>query len=372
MMGPDSTDHPTANGLPSPFLIQEVLQMAHMRRFRRPRGGFTLVELLVVIAIISVLVALLLPAVQKAREAADRATSTNNLKQIGTGFQNFHSAYGYFPNNGHNPWVVPGTWPQVNLPGMPPAGVPQASTFGTGWPAPWTWGYGVPNQDPRAPSGSYAYTILPFIEQDAAFQTASYKQAVKVYYIPNRRPAIPVSVPAADPIYPGWSYNSAGLNPWGHTDYAANDQVIVPGDAAPTFTMKIGQIKDGSSNTILVGEKAMDVRAIAVGSWYWDEPIVLGGAGGTARCGCGMFRDGNIGALAAGPGSSTWPDDTTGTQFCGGGNWGSPGAGGVQFVFCDSSVHTLAYSLSDPNFTWTTIMWQLIRPSDGVPVNEEF
>ncbi len=136
--------------------------------------------------------------------------------------------------------------------------------------------------------------------------------------------------------------------------------------------MKISQILDGSSSTILVGEKALDVRAVKTGGWYWDEPIILGGTGGTARCGCGLFRDGNLGALVAGPGSAFWPDDTSGVSFCGGGNWGSPSGSGVQFVFCDASVHTLSYALSDPNFTFNTIMWQLLRPADGVPVNEEF
>jgi prepilin-type N-terminal cleavage/methylation domain-containing protein len=73
-----------------------------VRKVSARRGAFTLVELLVVIAIIGVLVALLLPAVQAAREAARRASCQNNLRQIGVGMQNHHSAKGYFPYGAHD------------------------------------------------------------------------------------------------------------------------------------------------------------------------------------------------------------------------------------------------------------------------------
>jgi hypothetical protein len=282
------------------------------------------------------------------REAAARVQSQNNLHQIGVALHNFEGTNGFFPNNGSfpvpmEPYISPYTYTYI----------PGYGVFRPYW--------GDPNRNPRLQLGSYAYSILPFMEQDSLFMNplVCFSIAVKSYYMPLRRSAVPQTVPAVDPIYPGWSYGDAGLGANGRTDYAANDQIIFPAYGSmwgqnSTFAT----ITDGASNTVLVGEKAMAPQAVAAGVWYWDEPIIEGGTGGAARCGENLYQDQSLRSFpenASGPG---WFDPTT-NAFCGGGNWGSPAAGGVQFLFVDGGVRNINYAIAPP------VMRNLIQPNDG-------
>jgi prepilin-type N-terminal cleavage/methylation domain-containing protein/prepilin-type processing-associated H-X9-DG protein len=291
-------------------------------------SGFTLIELLVVIAIIAVLIGLLLPAVQKVREAASRMSCQNNLHQIGLALHVHHNSYEYFPSNGD--WITgdPDT----------PYVIRTSGTGGTNT----RWGLADPKRPGRDQPGSWAFAILPYLEQENLFKAApdngTQGVPIKVYICPSRRPAQAWAIPHPDPFLgPGRIDDGAGRNPWSSTDYAANQRVI---DNRPKVT-QIADITDGTSTTVLVAEKSMDPRSYTSGSWYWNQPIFSGGSGGTARMGTYAYQDRIF----------------TGLEFAD--HWGSAHPDGFQVLFADGNVRTISYSILNTEFL------KMLTPASG-------
>ena len=266
------------------------------------RKAFTLVELLVVIAIIGILIALLLPAVQAAREAARRAQCTNQLKQIGLAFHNYHDTFRRLPDGGND---KDGTNSNPRC-----SGCCNADNRGR-----WNW----------------AYQILPFIEQNALYEETSdttiYTTPVPGYYCPSRRSPgrYPTDTSYAKMDYAGNVGSSTG----------AYDGAITRRDCVGS--LRFASITDGTSNTLLIGEKQ-------------TNPKNFGGSGGDNEAWPNSGWDVDEIRCANHPPApdSEHPDESATTFWSD--RFGSSHPGVFNGVLVDGSVRGFSYTIDFDTF----------------------
>ena len=311
----------------------------------KTRRGFTLVELLVVIAIIGILVALLLPAVQAAREAARRSQCLNNLKQIGIAGQNYHDTRKAFP---------PGICVPVDTSsgGISPTSCPGGTAKGCPpQPIPGKW-------------GSWLAWIMPHMEESALFSSliltgreygycngpdSPGAKVVPGFICPSDEATTKV-INYAGTYYFGINsyFGNAGTKAW-QVSVAKFDGVVFYNSR-----VKISQITDGTSHTFFVGERySFDPT--------WKDATPLSDYRGWAWTNYNSGQDN----LA----DSAWPINATTAQIGADArknNFGSGHSGGANFVYCDGSVQFLTLT----NTSDLVMLQRLSLRADGQVVTE--
>ena len=311
------------------------------------RNGFTLIELLVVIAIIAILMGLLLPAVQKVREAASRIQCTNHLKQIGLGLHNYHDANGYFP-----PGYIDGNTNPNSTPD---------NDVGPGW--------------------GWASFLLPYVEQDNVYRQINFSapvgtgvnaqislQPLKLFQCPSDSLQQPFPVydsTFTTPIAMVAHGNYVGCDGWiecfngcgGNPGTTGNDGLPGPSGAAGVGLFyrnsrnTFASVTDGTSNTIFVGERSSN-----------HSPSTWTGAVAGGRCPAWManqpptpyspppgppYDNADFGeALVLAHGNSTHLPSADFPIFDPDTFYSMHTGRGANFVFGDGSVHFLTSSIN--------------------------
>ena len=289
---------------------------------KRFRFGFTLVELLVVIAIIGILIALLLPAVQAAREAARRSQCLNNFKQIGVALHNYHTAHSSFPpgEQHHVGWCP--------SPGLPPDGQMVVGFAWSGLTLPYMEDAAVTDMFDKELSG---WGVWGGVQNPNSAKAGATR--IAVYCCPSDPQDELVGVSGTFKNGPAdnedwWKMNAAGVadseSAWLPTNVL--DCPVVDNDGMfnnARQSVRIADVTDGTSKTLLVGEVTGGESGSHSG-WIWPVWSIRATAWGIN-------------------GPSTTPGDGTFAM----GDWGfsSYHVGGCHFLMCDGSVGFLLESI---------------------------